>query len=799
MKEKLKKLKKRLFGREDVNGNKQVMHLNRLLSEKGFLIGACVIEDILILLGAQYIFNLLLNVPECLNHLDDPWNYIGLRNLFPRIHNLTKIPKLSVAFYIFLFIVMAISNVIYYYKTQISFREDTLNIDQRGEARWTTNEEIKAQYKCIPDCETKTNKNEFDGPGGTIVSRIGRNLYIDPSPTNNLIIGITRSGKGEMFVFPSIDVYSRAKEKTSLVVTDPKLELFKSSKETLIKRGYDVYLLNLDDPLHSMGFNPLEKIKEAYLKKDYSDAELLAQSFSFSVFNDPTNTDTFWQDSAASLLTAMIIAHMQDCIEMDEKINNIRLTDYNRKRKQFDSLKEERKEEVRNTFRSYMEKHPDVDPVTEPGLECMYLPDDVEFIYTRENEKKITMYSIINTFTELSRQKLEGNSELTKLDAYFANRPELDRAKLKYAAIEIAGDRTKGSIFSTMLVKLTVFTFENVAKMTAESTLQLERIGFGDKPVAVFLGILDYDKSMHFLATVFIRQVTFVLEKKATRTKAGKCDRKVKFICDEFGNIPAIEAMDSIITVCLSRNISFDLYIQANSQLRKLYGDDAETIMGNCGNQIFILTNDDETSETFSKNLGNRTIIDVNRSGSKLSMNKNYTESVMEKPLLNMNQLEELREGECVVKRVMLRKDLEKNRIRPTPIFNSEESGKRFLYRYEYLSDTFPDPNSIDLAVVNTEDRSSINHRERVWNYEQSFALIEERNSTVDMEQPLKRVKDLKDLQEVKEKLSSMLSMEEMQRVTDDLSQAKLMEIIQKSFMKESEKRQLISFVRGKC
>lgn len=438
MKEKLGNLKKKIFNQDNsVNGGKRVMNLNRLLSEKTFLIIGCVAQDLFILLVSQYIFNLLLNIPDWLKDLEHPWNYIGLRNLFPRIHNLIKIPLFSLAFYLFLFIAMAILDAIYIYRTKVSFGENTLNIDQRGEARWTTNEEIKAQYKCIPDCETPTAKNEFDGPGGTIVSRIGRNLYIDPSPTNNLIIGITRSGKGEMFVFPSIDVYSRAKEKTSLVITDPKLELFKSSKETLINRGYDVYLLNLDDPLHSMGFNPLEKIKEAYLRKDYSDAELLAQSFSFSVFNDPTNPDPFFPESAASLLTALIIAHVQDCIEMDEKINNERLTVYNKKRNRFDSLSDERKEKVRAELAAYMKAHPEIDPITDHGLECAFLPEDVEFVYTRENEQKINMYSIINTFTELSRQKLEGSQDLSKLDAYFSSRPELDRAKLKYAAIQL--------------------------------------------------------------------------------------------------------------------------------------------------------------------------------------------------------------------------------------------------------------------------------------------------------------------------------------------------------------------------
>ena len=73
----------------------------------------------------------------------------------------------------------------------------------------------------------------FHGAGGTIISRIGKTLYIDDTLTNNLIIGITRSGKGEMFVIPSIDVYSRAEEKTSMVITDPKMELYKTSKKDL--------------------------------------------------------------------------------------------------------------------------------------------------------------------------------------------------------------------------------------------------------------------------------------------------------------------------------------------------------------------------------------------------------------------------------------------------------------------------------------------------------------------------------------------------------------------------------------
>lgn len=88
-----------------------------------------------------------------------------------------------------------------------------------------------------------------------------------------------------------------------------------------------------------------------------------------------------------------------------------------------------------------------------------------------------------------------------------------------------------------------------------------------------------------------------------------------------------------------------------------------------------------------------------------------------------MNQLEELKPGECVVKRTMKRTDNHGNRVVPHPIFNSEETGTRLLFRYEYLTDTFPNPDEISMEMVNEEDRSYINLAERVWDYRLSFAM----------------------------------------------------------------------------
>ena len=142
----------------------------------------------------------------------------------------------------------------------------------------------------------------------------------------------------------------------------------------------------------------------------------------------------------------------------------------------------------------------------------------------------------------------------------------------------------------------------------------------------------------------------------------------------------------------------------------------------------------------------------------------------------------------------MKRQDLNHNRIRPTPIFNSEESGKRFLYRYEYLTDTFPNPDQIELYRINQEDRSFIDLKERVWDWNQSFYRIAQKQEgtqpTIECFGNLKNKEVLMDL------LSSFFSVQEMASVTNDTSIVQLINMIQKSHLKNSEKDQLISKIR---
>lgn len=766
---------------------KRVMQLERYLSDTRIIMAIIIGIDLFFFMVMNFVINSLIAIPEMFKDLDNPGKYVGLKNVLPNINNIRTYGGIYIPIFIILLIFLLALDACTAYKMKVAWSEEYFNIGQKGDERWTTDEEIKQQFLEIPD------KNEsFPGYGGTIVSRMGNKLYIDTSPVNNMIIGITRSGKGEMYVFPSIDVYSRAEKKASLVINDMKLELYKSSKKTLENRGYKVYLLNFDDPIHSMGFNPLTVIIELAVNGDYENAELLAQAFAFSIFNpdEPTNSDRFWNDASSSLLSALILAHLEDCLRMDEIENDKRYRTWKKKRDAYDTLNDDVKEKATKLYEKEKIKKEDI--ILNPAV--MYLPEDAVYEKKHDNVKKINMYSIINTFTELARVHNPDNPEITALDMYFSKRPQLDRAKLKYAAIEIAGDKPKSSILGVMLSRLTTFTYESMAKMTAESSFDLEEIGFGEKPVAVFLGLPDYDTSKHFLATVFIRQVSLVLSKRANRDRSGKCKRLVKFIVDEAGNMPAIEGLETYITMNLGRNISYEFYIQSYSQFEKKYGEGWKTIKGNCGNQIYILTSDGDTAQTFSEDLGNETIVDLQRTGEKLSTHKHFMENTQEKPLLNKNQLMRLNEGECVVKRVMKRKDLNGNRVEPTPIFNSEESGKRFLYRYEYLTDTFPNPNEIDLYEINTADRSRINLRERVWDYNISMTWLS--NDVMDYGRDSLKVRDLSNGNDVMSALERIMEVTDLRNINEEMELSELTDLIYKRIDKKDERDAILSLVK---
>ena len=499
----------------------------------------------------------------------------------------------------------------------------------------------------------------------------------------------------------------------SMVVDDPKLELFTASKPILELRGYRVYCINLINPYESSGYNPLQIITDTYKGGDPAEASAIARSLATSIFKGDVESkeNAFFYDNAVFLTAALIMSEVIDEIRADEEANKVYLQMHIEATERFANLSDQEKEQVRqlgkkledlkNKRQIQNDKYELV--MLDRGIRKLetelekYNYNEQEFQPHTDHEKKINLPNVLMKFSMLAEKmiapEVEGAEPRNALDLFFENRDPLDVARNLYSAIKISGgERTKGSIYSTVLSKLTGFMDDKIKKMTAVSSFHLQDIGFGDRPIAVFIAMPDYDTSNVFLQSIFISQTYFALAKNAIHY-GGKCKREVIFLLDEFGNIPCIANMASMITVCLGRNIRFDLIVQAYSQLDKEYGEhDSDTIYGNCGNQIYIQTDNYKTADQFSNLIGKETIINVSRMGSEFSLvSKQYTESTEEKALLNPNELMEFVEGECVVKRVMMRKDQYSNRVKPRPIYNKGKTA--FPLRYQYMSDWFNTDN----------------------------------------------------------------------------------------------------------
>ena len=117
------------------------------------------------------------------------------------------------------------------------------NAKTKGSRHFASIMELDSEYRSVPE-----KSSMYDGKGGFPIARYKERIFIDDSAVHNLVIGTTRSGKGEIFIIPAIDIYSRAKhpiDRASMILADPKGELACASKDILEQRGYHVYIFDL--------------------------------------------------------------------------------------------------------------------------------------------------------------------------------------------------------------------------------------------------------------------------------------------------------------------------------------------------------------------------------------------------------------------------------------------------------------------------------------------------------------------------------------------------------------------------
>ena len=253
----------------------------------------------------------------------------------------------------------------------------------------------------------------------------------------------------------------------------------------------------------------------------------------------------------------------------------------------------------------------------------------------------------------------------------------------QYKKYKLAAGKTAKSILISCGARLAPFDIKELRELTAYDELELDTLG--DKKTALFIIISDTDDTFNFLVSMAYTQLFNLLCDKADDVYGGRLPIHVRCLIDEAANIGQIPKLEKLMATIRSREISACLVLQAQSQLKALYKDNADTIIGNCDSMIFLGGKEKTTLKDLSETLGKETIDMFNTSdtrGAQRSYGLNYQK--LGKELMSMDELAVMDGGKCI---------LQLRGVRP---FLSEKYDITKHPQYKYLSD-FDKRNTFDI------------------------------------------------------------------------------------------------------
>ena len=218
----------------------------------------------------------------------------------------------------------------------------------------------------------------------------------------------------------------------------------------------------------------------------------------------------------------------------------------------------------------------------------------------------------------------------------------------QYAKYKLAAGKTAKSILVSCGARLAVFDIAEVRDVTAYDELALDTLG--DQKTALFLIMSDTDDSFNFLISMCYTQLFNLLCEKADDVYGGRLPVHVRCLIDECANIGQIPKLEKLMATIRSREISACLVLQAQSQLKAIYKDNADTIIGNCDCSIFLGGKEPTTLKELSASLGKETIDTFNTGesrGREVSHSLNYQK--LGKALMDVDELAVLDGGKCIL------------------------------------------------------------------------------------------------------------------------------------------------------
>ncbi len=296
------------------------------------------------------------------------------------------------------------------------------------------------------------------------------------------------------------------------------------------------------------------------------------------------------------------------------------------------------------------------------------------FYEAPEEEKNFTtMLDMINA----SEAKEDDSEFQSPVDLMFARLEEKDPehfAVRQYKKFLLSAGKTRASILVSCGARLAPFDIRELRELMEYDEMELDTLG--DRKTALFLIMSDTDSTFNFVIAILQAQLFNLLCDKADDVYGGRLPVHVRCILDEFANIGQIPQFDKLIATIRSREISASIILQSQSQLKAIYRDNADTIVGNCDTMLFLGGKEKTTLKEISEILGKETIDSFNTSenrGKEISHGLNYQK--LGKELMTQDEIATMDGGMCI---------LQVRGVRP---FFSKKYDITKHPNYKYLSD----------------------------------------------------------------------------------------------------------------
>lgn len=445
----------------------------------------------------------------------------------------------------------------YFFERESGFGFFSKKKGSDGYNRWAKDSEIK---KTLSQVDPKA--YTADAAGLPIINN-GKKMWVDNGEMHNLIMGATGSGKTQIVVFPL--VYSLAKHNESMIITDPKGEIYETTGSMLRERGYNIVILNFRNPQNGNSWNPMTLPYKLYKEDNKDKAIELLDDLALNILYDGKAQDPFWEKSAADYFSGLALGLFEDATEREVNLNSINL---------MATVGEERYGAPNNNY----------------------------------------------------------------IKEYFNSKDPSRPAYINASGVVFTAEETKQGVLSTFKQKIKLFSSrDNLSEMLSYSDFDMKDIG--RQKTAVFMIVQDEKKTLHPLATIFIKQVYETLIDVAQEC-GGKLPNRTNFLLDEFANMPPLKDVTTMVTAARSRLIRFNFIIQNYAQLNQVYGkEDADTIKGNC-NTMYLISSELQALEEISKICGE-----------VKSKEKDKTAST---PLVTISDLQKLKQFEVICLRLRM-------------------------------------------------------------------------------------------------------------------------------------------------